>query len=77
MRHPDAAHINGECGAGPVSDVVTERAVSTVPVVARLSFVERPLPVWILAAMGLGIGLGRDPPSMSMTRRSRDHAKLG
>ena len=52
-----------------MSDVVTERPVATsdpeAPVVRRLSLLDRLLPVWILAAMGLGIGLGRAIPSLS------------
>jgi len=51
-----------------VSDVVTERPVPAppdAPVVAHLSFLDRFLPVWVLAAMGLGIGLGRAVPSLN------------
>jgi len=35
------------------------------PAERRLSFVDRFLPVWILLAMGLGIGLGRGIPSLN------------
>ncbi len=35
------------------------------PVVRRLSLLDRFLPVWILVAMGLGIGLGRAIPSLN------------
>jgi len=44
-----------------VSNVLTEspRSDAAAPVVARLSLLDRFLPVWILAAMGLGLGLGR------------------
>jgi ACR3 family arsenite transporter len=40
------------------------RPASPAPVVARLSLADRLLPVWVLAAMGVGIGLGRAVPSL-------------
>jgi ACR3 family arsenite transporter len=52
-----------------VSDVATgladPTAAADAPVVRRLSFLDRLLPVWILAAMALGIGLGRAIPSLN------------
>ena len=51
-----------------MSDLVTERrsppAVPEAPTPRRLSWLDRFLPVWILCAMGLGIGLGRAIPSL-------------
>ncbi len=44
----------------PVTEVVHERAVQ-----GRLSTVDRFLPVWILAAMALGLALGRLVPGIS------------
>jgi len=34
------------------------------PVAARLAFLDRFLPVWILSAMGIGLGLGRAVPDL-------------
>ena len=50
-----------------MSDVVRERpaAAPAALVVRRLSFLDRWLPVWILAAMALGIGLGRAFPDLN------------
>ena len=54
---------------GVVSDVVFEPAVhdgdADVPVVRRLSFLDRFLPVWIVVAMVVGILLGRGFPSLN------------
>ena len=49
-----------------MSDVVTETARDSTdaPVLARLSLLDRFLPVWILAAMALGLGLGRAVPGL-------------
>ena len=35
------------------------------PVIARLSFLDRFLPVWIIVAMSVGLGLGRAIPSLN------------
>jgi len=50
-----------------VSDTVTERPVadSDTPVLGRLSLLDRFLPVWIVAAMVLGLVLGRFVPGLA------------
>jgi ACR3 family arsenite transporter len=51
-----------------VSRAVSERSEDSalsVPVIARLSFLDRFLPVWIIVAMVVGIGLGRAFPSLN------------
>ena len=51
-----------------MSDLVAERAGpgtgAATPLVRRLSILDRFLPVWIIAAMTLGIGLGRAVPGL-------------
>ncbi len=55
--------------ASPVAPLTEPAAVATIgsepSVTRRLSFVDRYLPLWILCAMGLGIGLGRGVPSLN------------
>ncbi|MGI8695359.1 MAG: ACR3 family arsenite efflux transporter [Mycobacteriales bacterium] len=50
-----------------MSDVVTDTPVvdAGAPVLARLSRLDRFLPVWIIAAMVIGIGLGRAIPDLA------------
>jgi ACR3 family arsenite transporter len=48
-----------------VTSTVTDTSARAEPVLARLSTLDRFLPVWILAAMALGLGLGRLVPGVS------------
>jgi ACR3 family arsenite transporter len=50
-----------------MSDVVTGTPIDgpDTPVVRRLSTLDRFLPVWILAAMAVGLGLGRAVPGLA------------
>jgi len=48
-----------------VSDRLLEKASPEAPVIARLSFLDRFLPVWIILAMVAGVGLGRAIPSLN------------
>ena len=60
-----------------MSDLVTGRprpAEPDAPVLQRLSTLDRFLPVWIVAAMALGIGLGR---AFSGLNRTLDTVKIG
>jgi len=59
-----------------VSDLTAEAAAapSDAPVLQRLSRLDRFLPVWILAAMVIGIGLGRVIPGLA---EALDTVKVG
>ena len=51
-----------------MSDIVSDQSQDKevmAPVVARLSFLDRFLPVWIILAMAVGVGLGRAIPSLN------------
>jgi len=48
-----------------VTDARLAKTVPVAPVIGRLSFLDRFLPVWIIAAMVVGIGLGRAIPSLN------------
>src|SRR5664280_458321 len=50
-----------------MSDTVSElsKGALAAPVIKRLSFLDRFLPVWIVLAMAIGIGLGRAIPSLN------------
>jgi arsenite transporter len=48
----------------PVTRLQTATSTSDTAVVAKLSKLDRFLPVWILFAMGLGLGLGRVIPGL-------------
>jgi len=50
--------------AGPAATT----GVAEVPVVARLSTLDRFLPVWIVAAMAIGLGAGRVIPGLGAGR---------
>jgi ACR3 family arsenite transporter len=55
-----------------VTNALMERppADPEAPVISRLSVLDRFLPVWILAAMGLGLGLGRGVPGTARALNS-------
>jgi ACR3 family arsenite transporter len=57
-----------------VSDLVAENARNpeNTPVLARLSILDRFLPVWIVAAMALGLALGRAVPGLDDTLSAVD-----
>ncbi len=58
------------------SDLVIDTAVPNpdAPLLKRLSTLDRFLPVWIIAAMALGIGLGRAIPGLAA---ALDTVKVG
>ncbi len=59
-----------------MSDVVTDTPVAgpDAPVLRRLSTLDRLLPVWILVAMAVGLGLGRAIPGLA---KALDTVKVG
>ena len=63
-----------------MSDVISEQAPveseHIEPMVARLSFLDRFLPVWIILAMALGLVLGRAIPSLN-THLNAVHVTTG
>lgn len=68
--HDDARDTDGHLeGTDPsVSEIDTDQAHEDSPhrpVIARLSFLDRFLPVWLVLAMVTGIALGRGIPSLS------------
>lgn len=52
-------------GSAPASGVSSPPGPHEPAVLGRLSFLDRYLPVWILCAMGLGLGLGRGVAGLS------------
>jgi arsenite transporter len=67
-----AAISNDPTSDDPTSDDPTSD--DELPVIARLSTLDRFLPAWIIAAMALGIGLGRLIPSLA---DDLDRVKVG
>ena len=66
-EEPRSRH--GTSSAGGVSGVVSGRSTAAASpetqVIGRLAVFDRLLPVWVLGAMALGIGLGRAVPSLN------------
>ena len=58
-------HPGGRVGVSDLTNEVSTAGSSTqTPVLARLSFLDRFLPAWIVAAMILGLVLGRTVPAL-------------